>query len=77
MFFTPTAAEHVLKYVKEGYSYVNEFEEDCAADDKVCDYTYHCLTVFGSIPSNWFLISSNCWLILSKADGLQLIILVS
>ena len=38
--FIPTAAEHVLKYVKEGYSYVNEFEEDCAADDKVCDYIY-------------------------------------
>ena len=33
--FTPTAAEHVLKYVKEGYSYVSEFEEDCAADDKI------------------------------------------
>ena len=44
--FLSTAAEHVLKYVKEGYSYVNEFEEDCAADDKVGDI--HCLTVFGS-----------------------------
>ena len=44
--FTPTAAEHVLKYVKEGYSYVSEFEEDCAADDKVCDI--HCLTVCDS-----------------------------
>ena len=38
--FLSTAAEHVLKYVKEGYSYVNEFEEDCAADDKVGDI--HC-----------------------------------
>ena len=44
--FTPTAAEHVLKYVKDGYSHVSEFEEDCAADDKVCDI--HCLTVFDS-----------------------------
>ena len=44
--FTPTAAEHVLKYVKDGYSYVSEFEEDCAADDKVCDI--HCWTVFDS-----------------------------
>ena len=42
--FLSTAAEHVLKYVKEGYSYVNEFEEVCAADDKVCDI--HCSTVF-------------------------------
>ena len=43
MSLIPTAAEHVLKYVKEGSSYVNQFEEDCAADDKVCDI--HRLTV--------------------------------
>ena len=48
--FLSIAAEHVLKYVKEGYSYVNEFEEDCAADDKVCDS--HCLTVFDR-DSQW------------------------